>query len=136
MRPSPEHRRELTTPQRSCLLAIFRAHPAAYETRGAATLAQRLCTAGLVIEVDGKQPLRRFQLTERGLARASRLATRRMSGQIDAILQARTRPAETPEPQASQQPMQPRNAPANWPFPLSAHEWAEGSLNDRMKETG
>jgi len=76
----------LTTPQRNCLLAIFRAHPAAYEVRGAAQLPLRLCSAGLVKEVGGKKPIRRFQLTEEGLGRATRLAARRLNDRVDAVI--------------------------------------------------
>lgn len=116
----------LTTPQRNCLLAIFRAHPAAYETRGAAQLAQRLCAAGLAREVEGKKPVRRFQLTEQGLGRATRLAARRMNDHVEAVMAAaRARTAAPRDPaQAPAPPQRPPGMPAAWPFATSGHDWA------------
>lgn len=115
----------LTTPQRNCLLAILRAHPGVYEVRGAAQLPQRLCDAGLARELEGKKPMRQFQLTEQGLARATRLASRRATDHDGAVLA--TGLARAPGRSGSANPatadtMQ-RVALANWPFPHSAHAW-------------
>lgn len=116
----------LTTPQRNCLLAIFRAHPSAYEVRGAAQLPQRLCEAGLVREVDGAKPIRRFQLTPQGLSRATRLAARRLSDHVDAAMTAARERAPAPRPAAASPaaPQRPLGMPSVWPFPVSAHDWA------------
>lgn len=116
----------LTTPQRNCLLAILRAHPDVYEVRGAAQLPRRLCEAGLARELEGQKPMRHFQLTEQGLARATRLANLRGTDYLEAVLAAEL--AHSPSPSGTALHATAgtgqRVAIANWPFPHSAHAWS------------
>lgn len=110
----------LTTPQRNCLLAVYRAHPDIYEVRGAANLARRLADAGLVIQLARTPKTRRFRLTAAGLIRAQKLAERRDADHASAAVASNLSGADA---HASR----PAGMPENWPFPVSGHAW-EGGL--------
>lgn len=112
----------LTTPQRNCLLAVYRAHPAVYEVRGAAMLARRLADAGLVVQLARTRTTRRFRLTAAGLFRAEKLADRRDADHGHAAIASALVQAApiANEPVAAR----PRGMPEQWPFPASAHDWS------------
>lgn len=124
----------LTTPQRNCLLAILRAHPGVYEVRGAAQLPRRLCEAGLARELEGQKPMRHFQLTEPGLARATRLANLRGADHLESVLAAELARTSARSSSANQPTADTglRRGLANWPFPQSAHAWPDAAPADEQ----
>ena len=108
----------LTTPQRNCLLAMYLAHPAIYEVRGAALLARRLADAGLALQLARTPKTRRFRLTAIGLVRAAKLAQRREADH-EVVSVA---PTAIAAPTAFQRPA---GMPSAWPFPVSFHAWRQ-----------
>lgn len=118
----------LTSPQRNCLLAMYRAHPAIYEVRGAANLARRVADAGLAIQLARTPKTRRFRLTAAGLMRAEKLAQRRDADHGSAAAASGLAGACS----SIQAPTSlPAGVPADWPFPVSAHAWGEPQAEAR-----
>jgi len=113
----------LTPAQQGELLEALREHPTPYRPRNV-RVAQRLSAFGLLgapSEADGLV----FCLTHAGLRRATETRTavliEQVAARLAAVRASDTQHADQPLPTVVRQVR--TGAPADWPFPTSAHAW-------------